>query len=340
MTFSKYSEFQPLKEIVVGQGYPIDYFDNIDDSEVRDNVQRIFSEIEEDFQHLVKTLEGFGVTVRRPGLISKDEYQIQCENSKPPIPPLTPRDRQGVFGNKFVDLCDWSAYKPMIDYYRDQDPANFIESNSIIRGANNSCVFQMGRDVWFDESDFLTAEHSQWLEQNVLTDSNYRFHRMLTEGHGDCVFAVLKPGVILTSYHDNGIDYRSDFAGWKLHHVGTPSITREMQGKYWNFRNEFHPGGVWWAPGKDNLPKFSAYVDKYLGDWLGAVHESVFDVNCLVLDESHVIFSAYNREVFDYCRRHRIEPIISELRHSYFWDGGISCCTQDIRRRGGLETYL
>jgi hypothetical protein len=28
------------------------------------------------------------------------------------------------------------------------------------------------------------------------------------------------------------------------------------------------------------------------------------------------------------------------LRHSYFWDGGISCCTQDIRRRGGLETYL
>ncbi len=66
----------------------------------------------------------------------------------------------------------------------------------------------------------------------------------------------------------------------------------------------------------------------------------VFDVNCLVLDESHVIFSAYNKEVFDYCRKHKIEPIISELRHSYFWDGGISCCTQDIRRRGGLETYL
>ena len=46
------------------------------------------------------------------------------------------------------------------------------------------------------------------------------------------------------------------------------------------------------------------------------------------------------KEVFDFCKQHKIEPIISELRHSYFWDGGISCCTQDIRRRGGLESYL
>ena len=68
--------------------------------------------------------------------------------------------------------------------------------------------------------------------------------------------------------------------------------------------------------------------------------ETVFDVNCLVLDEQHVIFSAYNKTVFDFCARHKINAIICELRHSYFWDGGISCCTQDIRRRGGLETYL
>ena len=72
----------------------------------------------------------------------------------------------------------------------------------------------------------------------------------------------------------------------------------------------------------------------------GFVAETVFDVNCLVLDEENVIFSAYNKQVFDFCRRHHINPIISELRHSYFWDGGVSCCTQDLTRRGGLETYL
>ena len=58
------------------------------------------------------------------------------------------------------------------------------------------------------------------------------------------------------------------------------------------------------------------------------------------LDEQNVIFSAHNADVFRYCESHGINPIVSELRHSYFWDGGISCCTQDIRRRGGLETYL
>ncbi len=42
----------------------------------------------------------------------------------------------------------------------------------------------------------------------------------------------------------------------------------------------------------------------------------------------------------DFCKKHQIEPIICELRHKYFFDGGISCCTQDIRRRGELETYL
>ena len=56
--------------------------------------------------------------------------------------------------------------------------------------------------------------------------------------------------------------------------------------------------------------------------------------------EDGMVFSAYNKQVFDYCEKHRINPIISELRHSYFWDGGVSCCTQDIRRKGGLETYL
>jgi hypothetical protein len=98
--------------------------------------------------------------------------------------------------------------------------------------------------------------------------------------------------------------------------------------------------GRWYVQGQNPTDKFRRYVDTYLTQWVGYVKETVFDVNCLVLDESHVIFSAYNKKVFDFCRRHQIEPIISDLRHSYFWDGGISCCTQDIRRKGNLETYL
>jgi hypothetical protein len=91
---------------------------------------------------------------------------------------------------------------------------------------------------------------------------------------------------------------------------------------------------------QDTTPEFANFVDTYLTKWTGHVQETVFDVNCLVLDEQHVIFSSYNKDVFNYCKKYHIEPIISPLRHKYFFDGGISCCTQDIRRRGGLETYL
>lgn len=344
MIINKYSEFQPLREVVVGQGYPPEYFDNIEDPEIRDNIQKIFFEIDEDFTYLVKTLESFGVTVKRPGVISKQQYQQQLSLGHAPQPPLTPRDRQGTFGKKLVNLCNWPGYTSMISEYKLLDPSNVIDpfettDNPVINGANNSCVFQMGRDIWFDESEFLTAEHSRWLEENVLTDSRYRFHRMLTEGHGDCVFGVLKPGVIITSYHDDGVNYTQDFPGWSKHHVDSPSITRELQQNYWQFRDEFHPGGLWWTPGKDNAPKFSAYVDKYLHDWIGSVHESVFDVNCLSIDEKHVIFGCYDKGVFDYCESHGVTPILCDIRHRFFFDGSVHCCTLDIRRDGDMEDY-
>jgi hypothetical protein len=105
------------------------------------------------------------------------------------------------------------------------------------------------------------------------------------------------------------------------------------------FKYEAQPG-AWYVQGSTPTPEFTSFVDTYLTKWTGFVAETVFDVNCLVLDEEHVIFSAYNKEVFAFCESHGITPIVSELRHSYFWDGGISCCTQDLRRRGGLETYL
>ena len=343
-TINSYSEFQPLEEVVVGQGYPPEYFDHITDSEVRDNLQKIFSEIEEDFQYLVKTLESCGVVVQRPGICSKEQFQKYALNGNHVVPPLTPRDRQGVFGNKLVRLSNYQIFDQMFNHYKSIDPDHVVDvftqnKQHVIDGANNSCVFRMGRDIWFDESDFLTANQSQWLEKNILTESGYRFHRMLTDGHGDCVFAVLKPGVIITSFHDSGVDYR-DFPPGDIHRIGTSSMERQSyQQGFWNFRNEYHPGLNWWVPGVDNLPKFKSYVDQYLNNWVGAVHESVFDVNCLSIDESRVIFGCYDKEVFDYCRKHGIEPILCDIRHRFFFDGSVHCCTLDIRRKGGMEDY-
>jgi len=158
---------------------------------------------------------------------------------------------------------------------------------------------------------------------------------MTTNGHSDCVFQVLRPGVILTTFHDAGMDYSKEFPGWKIHRVDRPSIERFDQ-----FRDQLHPGLTWWVPNRDNAPRFAQYVDQYLTHWVGTIQETVFDINCLSIDTEHVIFACYNKEVFDYCRSHGIEPILCELRHRFFFDGGIHCVTLDLERQGAMEDYF
>lgn len=336
---NSYTSWQPLEEVIVGRAYSPDYFDFIDNAQVRNQLQQILAETEEDLNNLQRTIEQYGATVLRPDLPDRDQFVwFQTQGGGAPLPPLTPRDWQITLGDRLLrvlameelnTIC--SAYDNVVNPHR-----TAWDSDCILNGASASCIVRVGRDVFFDNSDFLRPEQTRWIVDNVL-GPEYRIHEAVTDGHGDAVFAILKPGVLLSSKHDVNLDLAHDFPGWDVCKIWDSSIWAAMEvGK---FKYESSPG-AWYVQGQTPTPEFTEFVNTYLTRWTGFVAETVFDVNCLVLDESHVIFSAYNREVFDYCRRHRIEPIICELRHSYFWDGGISCCTQDLRRRGGLETYL
>jgi len=341
---NSYTSWQPLEEVIVGRAYSPDYFDFIENAQVRNQLQQILSETEEDLVNLQKTIEKSGARVRRPDLPNKDQFiRGQIYGQGAPLPPLTPRDWQITLGDKLLRVLAMPELDSLCNEYQSQGGAvvnphgpTGWDKNCILNGASASCIVRVGRDVFFDNSDFLKPEQTRWIVDNVL-GPEYRIHEAITDGHGDAVFAILKPGVLLSSKHDVNLDLARDFPGWDVCKIWDSSIWAAMEvGK---FKYEQSPG-AWYVQGQTPTPEFTEFVNTYLTKWTGFVAETVFDVNCLVLDESHVIFSAYNREVFDYCRKHKIEPIISELRHSYFWDGGISCCTQDIRRRGGLETYL
>lgn len=336
---NSYTSWQPLEEVIVGRAFAPDYFDHIEDAQVRNQLQQILHETEEDLDNLQKTIELYGARVRRPKLISKDTFQRLQMTGGTPLPPLTPRDWQISLGDKLLRVLPFWELDDICADYADQvvNPhGGPFNPDCILNGASASCIVRVGRDVFFDNSDFLTPEQSQWITENVL-GPEYRIHEAVTDGHGDAVFAILKPGVILSSKHDENLHFERDFPGWEVLRVMDSSIDAAMaMGK---FKYESNPG-AWYVQGSTPTPEFTKFVDTYLKEWTGFVAETVFDVNCLVLDEQNVIFSAYNKSVFDFCEQHGINPIISELRHSYFWDGGISCCTQDIRRRGGLETYL
>ena len=339
-TPNSFTSWQPLEQVIVGRAYSPDYFDFIENSQVRCQLQQILAETEEDLTKLQRTIEQYGAEVLRPDLPDRDKFiQSQVQGGGAPLPPLTPRDWQITLGDKLLRVL------PMKEL--DQVCATFGDSvvnphkgewahDCILNGASASCIVRVGRDVFFDNSDYLKPEQTRWIVDNVL-GPEYRIHEAVTDGHGDAVFAILKPGVLLSSKHDVNLNLSSDFPGWDVCKIWDSSIWAAMEvGK---FKYETNPG-AWYVQGQVPTPEFTEFVDTYLNKWTGFVAETVFDVNCLVLDEENVIFSAYNREVFDYCKKHRINPIVCELRHSYFWDGGISCCTQDLVRKGGLETYL
>ena len=337
---NSYTSWQPLQEVIVGRAYTPDYFDFISNPQVRAQLQQILAETEEDLDNLQRVIETYGARVRRPDLPNIHEFQQwQTAGTGAPLPPLTPRDWQISLGQKLLRVLPIAELDRICAEYSDQviNPHGATwDPTCVLNGASASCIVRVGEDVFFDNSDYLKPEQSEWIIDNCL-DSRYRVHEARTDGHGDAVFAILKPGVILSSKHDMHLDLARDFPGWDVCRLWDSSIWAAMEvGK---FKYEANPG-AWYVQGSTPTPEFTEFVDTYLNRWTGFVAETVFDVNCLVLDESNVIFSAYNKTVFDYCHRHRINPIISELRHSYFWDGGISCCTQDLARAGGLERYL
>jgi glycine amidinotransferase len=67
--------------------------------------------------------------------------------------------------------------------------------------------------------------------------------------------------------------------------------------------------------------------------------ETIFDVNCLVIDDKHVVVNTDNPYLIDNLKQRGMEPIVCPLRHSFFWDGGWHCLTLDIKRRGGQLDY-
>jgi glycine amidinotransferase/scyllo-inosamine-4-phosphate amidinotransferase 1 len=337
---SSYTSWQPLEEVIVGRAYTPDYFDFIDDAQVRNQLQQILAETNEDLDNLQHTCEVYGAKVLRPNLPDKKSFeQWQLKDNGAPLPPLTPRDWQISLGDKLLRVLKVNELDDICNEYGDaviNPHGEYWDPNCILNGASASCIIRVGTDVFFDNSDYLKPEQSRWIQENCL-DNRYRFHEAITDGHGDAVFAILKPGVLLSSKWDDQLDLDKDFPGWDVCKIWDSSIWAAMEvGKF----KQDNFNGAWYVQGQTPTEEFTCFVDTYLKKWVGFVSDTVFDVNCLVLDEENVIFSAYNKQVFDYCEKHRINPIISELRHSYFWDGGVSCCTQDIRRRGGLETYL
>ena len=100
MTYSIYQHWDPLKACIVGRSYPPEFYNFIVNTKVRNVMERIAIETEEDYQKIIKLLESFDVKILRPEIAEFGHYLLP-DDSKYVPPPMTPRDYSIMLGNKF-----------------------------------------------------------------------------------------------------------------------------------------------------------------------------------------------------------------------------------------------
>lgn len=331
--------FQPLEACVVGMSYPPEFYSKIKNSKVRSVMERIAIETEEDYQQMVKLLQGFGVEVYRPEMETANnfaEYMLILEDGREwyQPPPMHPRDYLLVVGDQFFyrrprggeyrdfyqHIYDRIATDKKYDYHTTADITN-------IHGP--SCT-RVGKDLYFDDQYYLAPE----IFEKYFPD--YRCHLVQTEGHSDGVFCPVTPGLIVSLYDYQG--YAKTFPGWEVVYLEHHGWIKPELRPFLQLKNKNQ--GKWWIPGEEMNDDVIDFVNSWLTQWMGYVEETVFDVNMLVIDEKNVLCIHENEKVFKALERYGITPHLCNFRHRFFWDGGLHCNTLDLRRRGPRLDYF
>jgi N-dimethylarginine dimethylaminohydrolase len=343
-----YTEFQPLKEILVGSAFSPTNFDNIKDHEARDLLKRVFDETNEDIEVLVDLLKSSGIIVHRPSNLF-NWSQMQSINlpwlaSEFPNHPLMPRDVLGVFGSTIVeqytgdggrmfenlayqevsrDLYDrgmrWISM-PMPKVTTKKIPYN--ENNQILYHSAN--IIKCGKDLFHSMSgnkDPIKGRGTEyglnWLKKEL--NDEFTWNEIPVGGHCDGKIALLKPGVLMT-WNKKWIPEK--LKNWDIIEVNNET---DIPAEFKNMRKKRF---------------YKDFIEQWFSHWIGFVDETVFDVNVLSLSEEAVICTGVNKDAFRRMEKQGITPIYWKFRHQYFWDGGIHCLTQDLVRKGPQENYF
>jgi hypothetical protein len=333
-----YATFDPLKHCLIGKHFSSDFFKQaVKNPKVSDPLRRIADETEEDFQALEKILKDAGVHTYRP-TFDESTYDGEIHNR----PPVCPRDEFAVIGETFYATRPASFYADILK--------NIDRNNLYVQNWNHqpplvstATICRVGKDIFWDRQiDKLwnglgtkddTMDRVKQLAQK-WKDEGFRVHESDRGYHSDGAFCVVKPGCIVSLREIQ--DYETEFPGWDVLYL--PDQSWDKVSPFLEIKEKVK--GRWWVKGEEQNEQLIEYVNTWLDEWVGYVEETVFDVNMLSIDQNTIICNNYNKEVFEHFKRHKVEPIVFNFRHRYFWDGGVHCITQDLYREGTQEDYF
>ena len=333
-----YTEFQPLEEVLIGRCFDSKIVDNFEAiPKVKSLLKRLFDETEEDFQHLVKVCETYGAKVIRP-----DYDYNQIKNFSYPFL-NQPRDYSIVLNNDIIISFPHMPFiKSMVQCLKEYKDHFLIERRKL-NGLICPSIVRLGKDILADVGDKAVLQKHWNFLKDRYTDFNFKYNKLTKNVnsetgsiHSDSIFAILRPGLILTEQKSHL--YSELYPNWDILEVNRNM--KNITGWTMGLKNKMMPYFYMFENKKYHQEAFYEYINKWLTDWVGYSQETVWDINCLVLDEENVVFSAENKDLFKKLEKYKINPIVSPFRHRWFWDGGIHCITLDIRRKGSCEQYL
>jgi hypothetical protein len=327
-----YATFDPLKHCWLGSGFKAEWFHDLPiykNDKIMDPLKRIADETEEDYAGLEKILQDAGVKTYRSHLDINKKGSLRNISR----PPVTPRDHFAVIGEKLYAVSSGG-----VDGYADvlkQIDRKDIEIVNAFGVISTAQICRVGKDIWWDIVD------DSWTSMDILekykalwTEQGFRVHVSTRGYHSDACFCVVKPGCIVSLQHIQ--DYKTEFPGWEVCYL--PDQSWSKVDPFLKMKDKV--GGRWWLKGEEHNDELITFVNTWLNDWVGYVEETVFDVNMLSIDQNTIVCNNYNKDVFAHFKKHKVEPIVFNFRHRYFWDGGIHCITQDLYREGTMEDYF
>jgi hypothetical protein len=326
-----YATFDPLKHCWIGSGFKTEWFSDLPiykNNKIMDPLKRIAEETEEDYQALEKILKDAGVQTYRSFL---DIGKVRSLKNII-TPPVNPRDYFAVIGEKLYATRGMPGCKDVLKQV-DRKNLSITQEKAQVSTAN---LCRVGKDLWWDVNYKSIAKYPLLMEKykKKWEDEGFRVHISHRGYHSDSAFCVVKPGCIV-SLRDIQ-DYKTEFPGWDVLYLPDQSFNKVD--KFLQIKDKV--GGRWWIKGEEHNDQLIEFVNTWLNDWVGYVEETVFDVNMLSIDQNTIICNNYNKDVFAHFKKHKVEPVIYNFRHRYFWDGGIHCITQDLYREGTMEDYF
>jgi hypothetical protein len=284
-----------------------------------------------------------------------------------PNPPLQPRDDSIVMGNKIL-VTDPNTYaiKALLPKFEEWfgkeniDTSMKKENVQLPRSEKNLKNYLIRNNIAVNDENLEAAKQVEtlggfcsptltrigktclvdtWQVPTVVEDflsvkvPEFNYRKITIGGHNDSIFSVVKPGVLVATRELE--PYKHIFEGWDIIWFDDPNWGHVRHWLDLRAKNR----GKWWVPGEEQNDEFTSFVETFLSNWTGMAEETIFDVNCLVIDDQHVVVNSENPYLIDNLKKHNMTPVICPLRHSFFWDGGWHCLTLDIKRRGGQIDY-